>query len=253
MNRYLLITIFTALSAVLAASCAQKSVEPGLPEASTEEIVERVELLHNSVRSVKGLASVSIKTRDESISYTQVTLAEEPNLLRLEALNPFGSTVGFVSSDGERVYIVSQNGRDEFSLEEAFNLAYVYPGLNLRITVDDLVDLVSGRVPKDIFTQSTDAEVSSSPEGVLVRFNNGAGTQDDKLWINPQNSRVERAQIMLDNGDTGYLKYEYFDGLVGGYYFPRVIDFKTGELSIKITYEPDVDLNTGVDRTLLKP
>lgn len=253
MNRNFIIPILTILSALIALSCAQKSVDTGLPDAPTEEIVNRVELLQNSVRSVKGLASVSIKTPDESISYTQVTLAEEPNLIRLEALNPFGSTVGFVSSDGALVYIVSQNGRDDFSIEEAFNLAYVYPGLSLRITVEHLVDLVTGRVPKDLFMEDSAVELSSSPRGPVLLFENGPDISSDMLWINPQNNRVEKAQILLDNGDTGYIKYEYFDGLVGGYYFPRVIDFKTGDLSITITYEPDVVLNSTIDRTLLRP
>ena len=215
--------------------------------------MQRAELLQNSVRSVKGLASVSIKTPVDKISYTQVTLAEEPDLLRLEALNPFGSTVGFISSDSENIYIVSDGQRGVYDITEVFDLSYVYPGLKLEITIDHLVDLVTGRVPKDLFTGNREVELSSVPERLVLSFKNGAGVSDDMLWINPANNRVEKAQIILDSGEEANIKYEYFDGLINGHYFPKTIDFKTGELAIIIRYEPDVELNQTLDSSLLKP
>lgn len=245
--------ILTAVLLILLTSCAQRQIETALPEASPDELLEKAELLQNSVRSVKGLASVSIKTPRDKISYTQVTLAEEPDLLRLEALNPFGSTVGFISSDSERIYIVSEQQRGVYDITEVFDLSYVYPGLVLEITIEHLVDLVTGRVPKDLFNGDREVELSSGPERLVLSFKNGAGVSDDRLWINPANNRVERAQIILDSGEAANINYEYFDGLINGHYFPRVIDFTTGELAIKITYEPDVELNQALDSSLLKP
>lgn len=244
---------FLTILILLTASCAQKAVETGAPTAEPDKILEKAGLLQNSVRSVKGLASVSIKTPEDKISYTQVTLAEEPDLLRLEALNPFGSTVGFVSSDGENIYIVSQNGRGTYDINEVFDLSYVYPGLNLGVTIDQLVDLVSGRVPKDLFSGDKKPELSASEEGLVLNIQNGPGAEDDMLWINPYNNRVQKARIILDSGEPAEISYLYFDGLVDGHYFPKIVDFKTGELAITITYEPDVELNKSIDRTLLRP
>ena len=245
--------ILTTVLLVLLSSCAQKQIDTGFPEASPEELLKKAELLQNSVRSVKGLASVSIKTPQDKISYTQITLAGEPDLLRLEALNPFGSTVGFISSDGRNIYIVSQQDRGVYDIGKVFNLSYVYPGLGLEITIERLVDLVTGRVPKDLFTGDRDVELSSASGHRVLSFKNGSGVIDDRLWINPLNNRIERAQIVLDSGEEANISYEYFDGLINGHYFPRVIDFKTGELAIKITYEPGVVLNQTLDPSLLKP
>ncbi len=253
MNTHLQKIFLTAVLIILTTSCAQKQIETAVPEASPQELLQKTALLQNSVRSVKGLASVSIKTPDDKISYTQVTLAEEPDLLRLEALNPFGSTVGFISSDSENIYIVSQQQRGVYDITEVFDLSYVYPGLELEITIEHLVDLVTGRVPKDLFARESEVELSSGPEGLVLNFKNGAGALDDRLWINPSNSRVERAQIILESGQAANINYEYFDGLINGHYFPRIIDFKTGELAIVITYEPDVELNQSLDYSLLKP
>lgn len=243
----------TAVLLILLCACAQKQIETGLPDVPPDELVRKAALLQNSVRSVKGLASVSIKTPQDKISYTQVTLAEEPDLLRLEALNPFGSTVGFISSDGKNIYIVSQSGRSVYDIGEAFDLSYVYPGLELEITIEHLVDLLVGRVPKDLFTGDKEIELSSSPESIVLSFKNDAGVSYDRLWINPANNRVGKAQIILESGEAANINYEYFDGLINGHYFPRVIDFQTGELAIAITYEPDVVLNKTIDSSLLKP
>jgi len=252
-NSHLQKIFLTAALIILISSCAQKQIDTELPETSPEELLKKAALLQNSVRSVKGLASVSIKTPEDKISYTQVTLAEEPDLLRLEALNPFGSTVGFISSDSEKIYIVSQQQRGVYDITEVFDLSYVYPGLNLEITIEHLVDLVTGRVPKDLFNGDREVELSSAPERLVLSFKNGSGALDDRLWINPANNRVEKAQIILESGQAANINYEYFDGLINGHYFPRIIDFKTGELAIVITYEPDVELNQTLDSSLLKP
>jgi len=245
--------ILAAVLLILLSSCAQKQIRSGFPETSPEELLKKTELLQNSLRSVKGLASVSVKTPGDKISYTQVTLAGEPDLLRLEALNPFGSTVGFISSNGKNIYIISQRDKGVYDIGEVFDLSYVYPGLELEITIEHLVDLVMGRVPKDLFTGDREVELSSTPGLIILGFKNGAGVMDDKLWINPANKRVEKAQIILDSGEAANINYEYFDGLINGHYFPKIIDFKTGELAIKITYEPGVVLNQTLDSSLLKP
>jgi len=245
--------LLTVIVLILLASCAPKYVKPGPEGVPAGEIAQRAALLQNSVKSVKGLASVRIRTPQDKISYTQVTLAEEPDLLRLEALNPFGKTVGFISSDGENIYIISPADRGVYGIEDAFDLSYVYPGLELEITIQNLVDLVMGRVPKDVFRNGQTPEAANGPEGVTLTFKNGEGAGDDTLWLNPLNSRVEKARIILDTGRPATVTYEYFDGLINGHFFPRVIDFKTDELAITITYQQDVELNSPVDRTLLKP
>jgi hypothetical protein len=67
------------------------------------------------------------------------------------------------------------------------------------------------------------------------------------------NFRVEKAEFTLDSGARAKINYEYFDSLIDGYYFPRIIEFSSEGLSISIIYEPDVELNNNVDKTLFKP
>jgi hypothetical protein len=73
------------------------------------------------------------------------------------------------------------------------------------------------------------------------------------LWVNSLNFRVEKAEFTLDNGKRATINYEYFDSLIDGFYFPRIVDFASEGLSISIIYEPDLELNKDVDKNLFRP
>ncbi|HET7288808.1 MAG TPA: DUF4292 domain-containing protein [Thermodesulfobacteriota bacterium] len=238
---------------LLASACAPRVAEVDMTAADPGRIIEKIELLESGVRTVKGLARVRIATAADKVSYTQVTVAERPNLIRLEALNPFGSTVGFISSDGTHIYIISSGERGVYDAGEEFDLSYVYPGLDIRITAESLVNLVTGRLPYSIYESPVKPSVSADSGMIKLTWSGGNAGGDNALWVNRDNYRVEKAEFTLANGERASVLYEYFDGLVDGHYFPRKIDFDTGGLSIAIVYEPGVKLNGGVDRSLFIP
>ncbi|MFI5322497.1 MAG: hypothetical protein ACHQ6U_02955 [Thermodesulfobacteriota bacterium] len=238
---------------LLAVSCARRAGEVDMSGADSGSIIMKIELFENSVRSVKGLARVRIETASDKVSYTQVTVAEEPDLIRLEALNPFGSTVGFVSSDGRHIYIMSSGEKGIYDADEKFNLSYVYPGLDIKITARSLANLVMGRLPLSFYENSQKPSLSADAGLIRLAWSNGKPGEDDVLWVNGGNYRVEKAEFLLENGEMARISYEYFGDLVDGHYFPRRIDFSTGKLSINIVYGPDVEINRGVDKSLFTP
>ena len=248
-DKYFILTLFLAL----ASSCAPRAAKVDVTGADAGSIIKKVELFENGIRSVKGLARVRIVTASDKVSYTQVTVAEEPNLLRLEALNPFGSTVGFISSDGTHIYIISSGERGVYDAGEEFDLSYVYPGLDIRITAESLVNLVMGRLPYRIYESAGKPSITADAGMIRLAFRDSKSGGENVLWVNRDNYRVEKAEFSLGNGERASLIYEYFGGLVDGHYFPRKIDFDTGRLSITIVYEQSVELNGGVDRALFTP
>lgn len=252
-NSTLIKPVLVSILIALLTSCAVK--EPGvrIQDSNAREIIEKIELFEGAVRSVKSLAKVKIKTPDQKIAYTQVTIAEKPDLLRLEALNPFGKTVGFISSDGTNIYIISPSQRDVYNSGEIFNLAYVYPGLNLRFSAQNLVNLILGHLPVDIYEKADVPELSIDGERIKLAFSSSSPSNPNILWVNSSNFRVEKARFTLDNGNTATLNYEYFDTLINGLYFPRVIDFASEGISISIIYEQDVELNKDINKTLFAP
>jgi len=238
---------------LLFASCAVKKEGVQIEGKNTSAILEKVELYENAVRSLKGFAKVKIKTPDNKISYSQVTVAEKPNLLRLEALNPFGKAVGFISSDGENIYIISPSERGVYDSTTKFDLAYVYPGLNLKITAENLVNLVLGKLPENTYNLSSTPEVTTEAGRIKLNFKTANSNNSNILWVNGTNHRVERAEFSLEEGLRAEIKYKYFDDLIDGLYFPQTIEFASDELSITIVYESDLELNTNVDKNLFTP
>ncbi len=234
-------------------SCAAKKETVVIEDNYSVAILEKISLYEGAVRSLRGLAKVKIKTPDGKISYTQVTIAERPDLLRLEALNPFGKTVGFISSDGENIYIISSSEKVVYDSSTEFNLGYIYPGLNLTITANNLVNLILGRLPEDTYDMDLTPQLRT--EGGLIKliFDSGSSISPDYLLVNSQNFRVEQAEFALGTGQRAEIKYRYFDDLVDGLYFPKTIDFSSKGLSISIVYEEDIELNRNVDKKLFKP
>lgn len=234
-------------------SCTGQKQVPDIEDRNTTEILERVALYENAIKSLKGLAKVKIKTPDNKISYSQVTIAKRPDLIRLEALNPFGKTVGFISSDGRNIYIISQSQRAVYDSNTEFNLAYVYPGLNLEITADNLVNLILGRLPSNTYDMKSTPKLNTDGELIKLSFVSAISNSPNYLWVNSQNFRVERAEFTLSQGNRGTIQYEYFDNLIEGFYFPKIIDFNSEGLSISIVYEEDIELNKEVNSKLFTP
>lgn len=249
----LFIPSLISILVLLLTSCAVKHESINIKENNAETILEKIQLYEGAIRSLKSLAKVKIKTPDSKISYTQVTIAQRPDLLRLEALNPFGKTVGFISSDGSNIYIISPSERGVYDLGEKFDLAYVYPGLELQISAENLVNLILGRLPVNVYDMGAVPELSVDGERIKLVFHSETSIEQNTLWVNGMNFKVEKAEFTLDNGARAKINYEYFDSLIDGYYFPRIIEFSSEGFSISIIYEPDVELNKDVNKTLFKP
>lgn len=241
------------ISILFLASCGAKKGDVQIEDDNLSVILEKIELFEGAVRSLKGLAKVKIKTPDNKISYTQVTIAERPDLLRLEALNPFGKTVGFISSDGTNIYIISPSERGVYDSSTSFDLTYVYPGLNLKITATNLVNLILGRLPDGVYDLRSAPEMSADGDLINLNFNSDSSSVSNSLWVNSTNYRVERAEFSLDHGAKAVVKYKYFEDLIDGFYFPKTIDFASEGLSITIIYEADLELNKNVDKSLYRP
>ncbi|MEM7008024.1 MAG: DUF4292 domain-containing protein [Thermodesulfobacteriota bacterium] len=254
MNKIKILRKLIVLSLIiLITSCAAKTPTVTIEDSQTEAILERISRSESAIRSIKGLAKVKIKTRDDKISYTQVTIAKRPDLLRLEALNPFGKTVGFISSDGDNIYIISPSERAVYDANTEFDLASLYPGLNLKITSENLVNLILGRLPESVFDLSSSPELSADGNLIKLTFHSQTTELADYLWVNKDNFRVERAEFYLHESQKATINYEYFADLKDGLYFPKTIDFKSKGLSITIVYEQDIELNKEVNKSLFRP
>lgn len=233
-------------------SCAKKTLEIDIERIDIGDVISKVIAAGESVNSIKGLASVNIESPYNNVSYKQVTIAEEPNLLRLEAIAPFGRTVGMIISNGQKVYVISAKERNEFDNLEEFNFSYFYPDLPVKITLKNLVNLLLGRLPEEPDFMNSRVLLGVDEGRVVLSLFKGT-RKESVLWINPLNYRISKAVMTLENGSTATCEFEDFIDVGNGAQIPRRIQLRVDEYLISLKYDSDLDVNTEIDRDLFKP
>ncbi len=233
-------------------SCARKPPEIDLSKVDVNELLQRVAEVQGKVKSLKGLAYVNIKTPDRSVSFNQVTVVQEPDLLRIEALAPFGRTAGVVISNGEEVYVIFPQEYAVFSSLDEFDLSLLYPELPLTVSIDDLVNLFLGRVPQRIYLDKGIKTKLSVDSGYLVLTLSKNG-RNDVIWVNPLTYRIEKAKLNLNGGVLGVLRFKRFKEFAKGVLSPQELELKTEGFRIHVIYEDTFEVNGNVDRELFNP
>lgn len=249
MNKPLLLAILFFLPFL---SCAKKPVDYDLDDVDIRRVLEEVKERDGDVKSVKGLATVRIRTTDRVISFKQVTIAESPNLLHLEALDPLGRTAAVIISDGERIYLTFSGQTQVFDSLQEFDLSFLYPGLHAKVGIDSLVNLLLGSPAQKIDYDETEAYLGKSPENLVLYFFS-RGEQESVLWINPINYAIEKARVNLGGGKSAVSEFGDFIKTDSGSPFPRTMELKLGGSTISVKYDDDVEINGEIDENLFKP
>ena len=96
-------------------------------------------------QALKGLAKVKVKSSGEKFSLKELIVAQKPNLLRLETLNPLGHPQFFAVTNGEELYLFAPS-------ENRFYYGNASPStmssfLPLSLSLENVVPLVLGGVP----------------------------------------------------------------------------------------------------------
>lgn len=237
---------------LLLLSCAKKKVEIDLGKIDLLEVLQRVKESQQSVKSVKGLASITIRTPDKRISFNQVTIAEEPNLLHLEALAPFGKVAGTIISDGEKIYVTLPKERRVFDKAEEFDFSSLYTGLPVKITVDKLVNLLLGCLAEPPEYDLSQVYLSAKSNYLILTIIKN-GKEESVLWANPLNYRIERASLNLGGGVSAAYRFDDFKDAGAGVFFPKKIELKVDKFFISLKYDDEVEVNGKIDRNSFKP
>jgi len=131
----------------LLAACAPSLPPTGVPPASEEVLLERLAESSAAFGSLEGIAKLKVETAERSQTVTEVLIAEKPDRLRLETLNPFGfgQPLLLMATDGRQIdVLVPGEGklyRDEVTLENLQRMT------RLPLQLTDLVHLLLYQVP----------------------------------------------------------------------------------------------------------
>lgn len=247
-----LLIVFTFLLLSSLSSCARKVVDTDLGTVETSEVIKKVRGSEGKIRSVRGLAYIRIETPKEAVAFKQVTVAEEPNLFHLEALDPLGRTVGMITSDGEKIYFILPEETRVFDSLHKFDLSSIYPAFPVRIGADDLVNFLLGRPPVKTNYEDNNIYMSKAANKLVLHVFNKEGEQESVLQINPLTYVIEEARVNLDGG-SATASFSDFVETGPGSLFPRRLELRFSDSVISVKYDDKVKVNGEVDRNLYKP
>lgn len=236
---------------VLMQSCAGMQQDINVRNISINEVLQTVETNQDSVKSLKGMASVRIESIAENSAFSQATVVKEPDIFRLEIIAAFGKTIGVLLSDGDKVYL--RTSRDELVFEDAenFNLSYFYPGIPPEITSKVLTEILLGRVPFGLWHNTYDLEIDQDSRMLAITYSNSINT-DTTVLLDPISKRVEKALINLYNDRVVDIDFMDF-GFDGMEFFPKVIRISADKYMLKLSYVSSLDINPDLESDIFKP
>ena len=118
--------------------------KPPQQSCSLEDILLKVRDT-GAPQGLKGLAKVKVKSAGEKFSVKELIVAQKPNLLRLETLNPLGHPQFFAVTNGEELYFFAPSeNRFYYGNASPSNMSSFLP---LSLSLENVVPLVLGGIP----------------------------------------------------------------------------------------------------------
>lgn len=212
---------------------------------SPEEILDHIERRNASLVSLRSLAKLSISYPEGKISGKEIIVAKVPSFLHIQVLDPFGSTVFSMATDGKTLSFYNSSQRKFYqgkASKENFSLFSPFP-------LEDLIQFTIGRIPLIPYSQKRFVYQQKKKIYILnLMTENPPRIQN--LWIEPTQLRVIRNQIIsLDEGTNLDVDLSDFQE-IQGYLFAKKIKLEIPERSMKIIIhhqEPELNPSVGFD------
>lgn len=229
---------------MLVAACVPggKAPIPGRTPLSAEaenQLLNRLQDSSDWFRSLDGIARVHVVWQGKSTSTTQALLAEKPDLLRVETLNPFGfgSPLMVMATDGtDMAVMIPAEGLMFRGAASSQNLQR-FTKLPLRLT--DLVHLLLYQVP---MIPEADRSGSVGADGDSLIQLHGADDFRQELRFDPERRLVASTYY---RGDELTLRVGYSDFSAGEHPFPHaaVVEMPQQQAVASLTFS---ELTTNV-------
>lgn len=234
----------------LFASCTTRSYDLVVDQIDIKELISEVKENESSFNSLKAFANISIQSKQEKIFFDQVTIVKKPDLLRLEALAAFGTTVAQVLSNGSKIHFITRSEKLVFDNTDDFSFSYIYPDLPSNLNVNNLVNVLLGSAPFNVWNDPYSIQFSGVKNSFSIIFER---KDDLKFDINTKYKVIEKVSYKLHNGDEVEIEFSNFTSVEDKKYFPMNILIKSSEYILMVKYDDKLSLNESLGISLFQP
>jgi outer membrane biogenesis lipoprotein LolB len=174
--------------------------KPPVDDVRARFLLGRLAGQNSELTQFKGLAKVRMETPGVSHSGRIAYAAVRPDKLRVELLNPLGTPINSMAGDGDHIFIRSYVNNKQYRIRQS--LGALEPVLQLPLGLEDLLILLSGRVPLPSHAAAIMAQ-GNGPQQVVVLKTRWHGVAA-KLGFDAQSHQI---QTLASYNRQGKLQY----------------------------------------------
>lgn len=217
----LLLCIWTALWGCAYGPRVEVPIDP-----DAEEMVARLKAINAGLTRFKCLGKMTLAVPGQPVQSFRAAMAGAlKDRLRIDMFAPFGGSAGTFSSDGKHLFLVRHPSGETY--KKRYGSGSLRRMLQIDVSVDDLLELMVGRIPIE---GNRSARLKPVSEG-------------DPAWLLFADEKGRTRQRIRVDANNKPLRSEWFDSSqrvthtltingrqdVDGYDLPRRIDLTGGE------------------------
>ena len=210
------------------------------PAAEAETVFETLVRRNQDIKTIKGIGTFYFDHQNERYSSRMAWIGlrqdDQNGKIRLEILGPHGQSVASLAANDGTFYFFShaENRYYKKALTDASLVSY----LKIPITVNEMVDFLSGRIPIDGYDQIALTE-NESGEGVILYIFKKDPKTVLKIYLDTMQGFVYKAEFVRSVSKYSY-QIEFVD--------PKAIDAFEIPFQIKIVDDKGSNFLLKMDR-----
>lgn len=196
-----------AMALLAFAACRPQPVKTAdmrpLPEPAS--VLEAVRAKTGTRKNLRALGRVTYFGEKGRVRLKAVLLAQRPGAFRFETISPFEQPIDVMASDGQRLWLLSENRLREGPATPE-NIARLLP---LAMKPSEVVDTLLGGVPTS--ERFTPESLEWSEDGDRWLLSLSTDTEEtSRLTIDPTSKQVERMTLEDQGGVRVVVSFEDF-------------------------------------------
>ena len=136
------------LALVMATACSHLVSFPMPRDPAAEKIIDTIKQANIDLVQFKCIGKITVSEPRQPVqSYRSAIAGQMNDHLRIDLFAPFGGAAGSVASDGKYLYLAMHASRKYY--KKRFSNGSLYRFVKIDVTVEDLLELLVGRIPVD--------------------------------------------------------------------------------------------------------
>ena len=221
------------------------------PVSDARAVFSQIQLENRQIKTIKGIGTFHLDYQNGKFSsrlaWTGIKDGNKEGKIRLEVMGPHGQPTASFATDDRTLYFFSHVEKKFYKKGLTDNSLKKY--LNIPITVDEMIDLLSGRIPMDEYDQVALTENPFQDGRMLHIFKKGK-EQVVRLFIDGTDHSVYKAEFFHSYTELDFSVTFFNRKLVDTYKIPfqiSIVDGKGSDCRLKMDR---VWINTDVDETI---